>query len=1505
MAKENPITIDIIKKLLKQRYEGFQKDPKTIISEFNRTQETKDSYNGRSILEMLQNADDAKAKLLKIEINITQIGKLICFTNDGGHPFSEGGFESLLRPDFSPKKGSDEIGQKGLGFRSLLNLSKSITICSNEVEWHYSEGNIDCFISKIEEIEANNKGDTSFASWKKENPEFKNQIPIFLAPIYSKYEITQEWTTRIELEVSNDMKNEIAQIHKEIEELNGNILLFLKSVEKIEIFEESKLIKSLYKKKLKNGNCTIVTDSADVINELEWKISKQSLLFPTDIEQDPALRNTEIGVAYLVNHELAKNERMLYAYLPTTVCLSLPLIAHARFSLTSDRNSLNNDIAGKNKFLIEHLTSFIVKIAIERTANECNWEPYKMLFHSDENQTERLAELGLYNKLKEHIQTEKIYPCVDEEYKAKKEFVNYGNRFSNFILDNKLSKFYPEQIKPYESPISISACNKNEDSLFVFKINELASSIVEPKQIAKLIYILHSNELKNIPKAQANKENKNNGDKNEEYFYSILRDSDNKIITPTNDFKIFTPKPKTGAQIVIPSYMHSYVSFINDDINAELLDLFNIRGKDPNRELVKPIRELFGENVFEYDKANMPDIIVSVANDLIRKSNSDVEKVSILDEMYLALYEFHLDKINIKNIPALTKSRKIVEQISNLFIPETFPNAKHEREIFTDFRNADDYVDFPTDWKIWEERDADCLGRFLKLLGANEYVKIEFVKRNTNITSDDYGEFLKNEIGWRENLKAGSEGLSDIKDRDSIVAHLSPEQFVFLCLKSKAIKELLNNDNKKDVIHLRGLKDGAKGDVDIPHTSFLKYMLRKEGKFKDFIYHTIYKEFNDLKFNENDKLFEGINKREIESILLNLGAVERISDLSAEKISKIIKDLPQTNPTGKRVQGIYLDAVKAYASHRTTLANTPELKLWSQSKKYIEKENTFVTNALIPKSLANGIHLLDFPQRQGKKEDILEYFAIKELGQKGLKLIDPELNAYGNNKFAEKIDSIKPFMLAYRLTDDGLNMNTKRDAARTIKQIEFKFIQVGSAYTLNKREYLMQDGDVIFDSEKKCFYWAMQKDKEPTQEQLAEVLFEAYSASFDLSKNNDTAAFEKFISGKKDWILKNFGESLLEEAYSLLDQSYGVDIQARNFVLSKISNAEDKAFFEDQLKSCHKREREGIDRIISIMRSHNIEISKFNTVAEKRLNLKSYHQNKFNDLFEKNKSSATHLLWKQAENNESLQSKLVVNINRYTGLLTEFGNIELQDSLTVNYSSEFNRLFEAKFKMKFAYVPESKNIDDIFKENLKQSEGIDKENLSDEDKGLLFFHPINRTPLATKHNSLEVHPPEEFNLVEVSSVAVAPPKKNTSQQKFGNGWHRTKQTQNKGADSEEIAFDAYKKKYPNGNVTRVSSNSPTGVDGLGYDLTYCENDLVHYVEIKSFDSDHVYFSQQELSIAKRLDHYEIALVNRGDRTIKVMRNLFKYNEGESFSKNSRFNAIEEITWILYLKPSDK
>ena len=112
-------------------------------------------YHGRFLIELIQNADDACGNDGQILIVIRQEPTPRVVVCNTGRGFSQKNFESLCTLGLTDKNPEDAIGNKGLGFRSVLEVCKSPVIYSSDINRpENTQPNFDgyCFCFEPDEI---------------------------------------------------------------------------------------------------------------------------------------------------------------------------------------------------------------------------------------------------------------------------------------------------------------------------------------------------------------------------------------------------------------------------------------------------------------------------------------------------------------------------------------------------------------------------------------------------------------------------------------------------------------------------------------------------------------------------------------------------------------------------------------------------------------------------------------------------------------------------------------------------------------------------------------------------------------------------------------------------------------------------------------------------------------------------------------------------------------------------------------------------------------------------------------------------------------------------------------------------------------------------------------------------------------------------------------------------------------------------------------------------------
>ena len=214
-----------------------------------------ESYDGRTFIELLQNADDAGAK----RVCVSEIDNAVIVANDG-RPFDENDIMSICRSGASNKRRGNSIGYRGVGFKSATVISTEIVIYSGNVYFTFSKSlcaktlNVSC--DKVPTV----------------------RIPFIYDETKLNFDIKRE-LLRLQSEGFNTafifLKANVEKFVTELREFDSSWLLFLKNIVHVGIdMEDIELKCSLKRKNIhdfeklitveENGNSWYVINNGDI-----------------------------------------------------------------------------------------------------------------------------------------------------------------------------------------------------------------------------------------------------------------------------------------------------------------------------------------------------------------------------------------------------------------------------------------------------------------------------------------------------------------------------------------------------------------------------------------------------------------------------------------------------------------------------------------------------------------------------------------------------------------------------------------------------------------------------------------------------------------------------------------------------------------------------------------------------------------------------------------------------------------------------------------------------------------------------------------------------------------------------------------------------------------------------------------------------------------------------------------------------------------------------------------
>lgn len=290
-----------------------------------------ESYNNRSFVELLQNADDAKAT----HFYVKRCGDYL-FVANNGRPFNITDLESLCRSASSNKERGASIGYRGIGFKSVVGIAKEVHLVSGDFEITFSKDLTKQLIplaSKVPLIRIPHNLDSSIKN------QLANEIKTLQGEGYKTIFI-----------FSGIMAN---KIDDEYTSFASTTILFLNNIQVIKIHLSKKISANItVLEENKKGRVLRVSTTDAISNWLVCSDSNCSIAF--SIENNKVVR-------------LPKNEAIIHSFLPTEDNCGLGVVVNGDFSTDpSRRHLIMDDNTQKVISSLSNLFAFLCKDALER-----------------------------------------------------------------------------------------------------------------------------------------------------------------------------------------------------------------------------------------------------------------------------------------------------------------------------------------------------------------------------------------------------------------------------------------------------------------------------------------------------------------------------------------------------------------------------------------------------------------------------------------------------------------------------------------------------------------------------------------------------------------------------------------------------------------------------------------------------------------------------------------------------------------------------------------------------------------------------------------------------------------------------------------------------------------------------------------------------------------------------------------------------------------------------------
>ena len=1050
-----------------------------IIQDFKREKQLKNDYQGREILELVQNADDQKSDSLEIKVITTDSDPRIIITNKGINtiPFSRDGFRSIMRADLSSKQlvtGSftegETIGNKGLGFRAVLNWSSHIEIDSAGLHCDFDEKTAWC---KWAEIKNKLENDGCDDLLKNCLAVAKDKCPIsLLATPEVKTANTEPNSTSITIHFDQTHEDNIIS---QINDLRPNILFFVRNIKQISII--------------------VNDDSPRIMNRSEWEEKKRispDVYISSCILSDSDSQNTwlkynfqdedsEIAIAWREDgYPVEKEERFFYSFFPTKVRLNLPCVVHAKVELDAARNNVlpsnyNHSIMFSVGKCLVNVAEYIAECNANR--GQCDWQPYKMLFFSQEELSDSLSQIIV--GIKATIAETKIFPTVKGEYVRLENACCYCKELAAFLQKNRDICYFENHLLLGWEELSISTYSPVD--LFSKTIVELLTDICALAQSNEQQALKIYSEVIEII-VQVSKK----------YYVKIdfLPDCDWNIITGNTAYI-------NCGQILreAPDFLN--IRYVNPKLVEYCCSEKSVFKVSDDRDMVKRLKGIC--DVATSDISQIKNRLISFSKDNQYKDPEYFKKI------IKCLYKTYSNALS---------SGRVVDNIGYDFLVLALNGSRYHANEVTLWDESringlsallDEQQEISSRWKLWgtlqfwcdflECTEEDVISFFQDFIGVSIGLPLE------RVYCGDDGDYIEEGI-------AGTT-LSFVDFRKSRLGEqlAAPNHHFVIC--ESIIPEIIGTTNSiaKTIPLIRILFEDKKCYDILMSSPTLYYFQKTRKRIRFNCSYMAYKlrsnpVLNSLKHYaiEEDFSAEGVqlissplvsnipvDQRRI--LLGKLGAAQSLKDMSIEDLYEMLSAFPESRGIQKFYQKVrealryHIDSAKSQEEKDDLEKKCAALAVEKLDKLFAHKGHSapelfcreeiyYWDNDILAKQLLDNLPKLEIGSRVGA-DSVVKLFGVKRLKHELISISSQTINHELTLSVRELLLSRRPYILAVRMPT--LDENKISETITSLKNLNVEIVSQ-CTYDFNNDTYSMSQGELIQVSNGHFIICSSQKD---------------------------------------------------------------------------------------------------------------------------------------------------------------------------------------------------------------------------------------------------------------------------------------------------------------------------------------------------------------------------------------------------------------------------------------------
>lgn len=1437
---------------IKKRWEGF-KNPNELISWCNIEKQTNQGYNGRQLLELFQNCEDEGASKVKILLDTENC--LLEISNDGNKPFSKKGYDSIFYPGLSSKVSSGYIGNKGLGFRSIINWADEISIISNNFKVVFNPDlKKDILLNKIGYTEI------ELITIRKERKLNANiyPLPFLNCCKIDDLDTIHNFTTTISINYKKEFEEDII---RQLKSISAKTLLFLHNINTIDI--EGDIINeniSVTRKKLSDNNFQINYDG-----EKYYVLSDEGFVDDDLIDDEESSEPKRYSVKIAYNDDLSFHDSVLYNYFKTQIPFELPFVVHASLELDQNRN--HSTESKVNPFILEKLFQLHLKfIEILKEKLIKSWLPYQTINKDDFPVYKPYLDI-----IEDYWDEFEVYPTLSGKYLSNSLAKDLGNSIAKFLEENKLENHFNEQIVFCELEIDPQQYIDRPKN-YIELIEEIAKDLAFHKR-AKFIKLI----LDNYPREK----------------FSLLIDENNEMIS-INDF-VYTDKTSDNKDLEVPSY--SKIRFLHPVLYKSLINELGLQSDiNKSRSLKDKLERI--SDVHSFEPQTVIKKIISETSEWLNGNND--KKIEIIKEFYQVIW--HNYKLREDNpyldyeakIPCFNQLNELVD-IKNLVFSDEFEIGKLSKKIFGGLYDDENIIANLSEIGL-DIDDVEEIEDFLKWLGVNHF---SIVQRKSTLSNTNY----INNLNRVHSVNITSYELYTIKHFHKIFnnAAININLIITWLSIDEKILSIFNNfsstysNNEKLVHNHYGLKHIR------PFINFIYHSITQNFEISNYLITSKKEEwFNPFKVDYDylKEINHNLDKNEVDRILLFFGAKKDFNELSITHLKNKTQELANRN-NHKGAQVFYKSLVSHYKENQKRILNV-NLYAKEGDKIIVKSSNDiyFSDRIQLPEMLTHKFPILYYPSRSGGAKAI-EMFGLNSLNDLDLKLIIVVENNVISNDFENFIKEIKPFILAFRL-DKITKEDVKKGQVQLLNKLkinccdELQCSIEDESFEIEPFNYTHINDQFYFNIPNSSSLQHLKQNKK-----FIDNLSDVFLKVFDTL--DEKKIFESIIKQPKEDnvydINNELAEGILEEAKILLGEiSIRLSIWKSIFKIKDITDVADlndnnleefinlhfPAIEIIELFDSNDNLNETI-RIRTVFVALSISLEEYNIVSDYKLSFDRLFEKELKDFYEERKKVLKNQIWHHLKDKAIDEQKLFLkHLHTIEHLLNSI-------SLDTNSSSyNFNQVILVEMKKAFPSLIfdldnneydsydliEQINIDHFSADELlkiRKNEILNS--LSYFENHIDFIKSeINikvETSIAEESNNFNLDKNLSAELIENFEIEII----NTSFSEFNssNPWLgesndlSNDQKKKLGSKVEEII-----KKYLDSkpDLFRLVEYISKTNEGEHYDIKYYDvnDEKIKYVECKYYNGLSFYLSREEKYFAdKNPNQYEIWLVNKDSK----------------------------------------